>query len=248
MAVEPENKAVVDEMLAYLGLQMNPAKLAHDRAFIPISRTPADKYNIVTNSFSSHPSVATVSKYSQGMPVLAPTTGSLEKLKDTDRKVIFVVRSLPNTWADADKDMNRGESERLQTFQIGAAVELKVGDEKKDATAPKPAADNSKDEKEMRAVVFADADLFSDDFIMAPLGAERHPPNYHMFADVVRWLVGESQVGGVPSSEEDVKILHSRTEDSWWFYSTVIGVPLLILGLGLLTGWGRGRRNRRAGK
>ncbi len=247
LAVEPDNKAVVDDLLAYLGLTLNPAKLAHDRAYIPIHRTPADKYNIVTNSFSSHPSVATVSKYSQGMPVLAPTTGSLDKLKDTDRKVIFVVRSLPNSWADADRDLSRGESERLQTFQIGAAVELKVGDEKKGPAPAKPVADK-KDEKEMRAVVFADADLFSDDYILAPLGAGGHPPNYHLFADVVRWLAGEAQMGGVPTSEEDVKILHSRSEDAWWFYSTVMGVPLLILGLGLFTGWGRGRGKRRAGK
>jgi hypothetical protein len=51
----------------------------------------------------------------------------------------------------------------------------------------------------------------------------------------------------VPTSEEDHKIKHTRDEDVYWFYATVFAVPMLILGVGVGTRWGRGRR-RRAGR
>jgi hypothetical protein len=50
----------------------------------------------------------------------------------------------------------------------------------------------------------------------------------------------------VSTSEEDVKIAHTRAEDVIWFYATVFAVPLIILGAGAGTRWGRGRK-RRAG-
>jgi hypothetical protein len=50
----------------------------------------------------------------------------------------------------------------------------------------------------------------------------------------VRWLGGEESFAGSLSSTEDVRIEHTKQGDQIWFYATIIGAPLLVLGLGLL--------------
>jgi hypothetical protein len=46
------------------------------------------------------------------------------------------------------------------------------------------------------------------------------------------------------NDEEDVRIEHSKQKDLAWFYSTIVGVPALVLGLGLVVA----RRARRTDK
>jgi hypothetical protein len=41
-----------------------------------------------------------------------------------------------------------------------------------------------------------------------------------------------------------VRIKHTRSRDAKWFYGSIVGAPLLILGLGLVVGQ-LGRRRRR---
>ena len=51
-------------------------------------------------------------------------------------------------------------------------------------------------------------------------------------------------LGGV-KAEEDVRILHTKEEDVVWFYTTIFGMPLLILGIGVV--YNRLRRRPRKG-
>ena len=62
----------------------------------------------------------------------------------------------------------------------------------------------------------------------------------------MKWLVGESDFQGSLSSEEDVKIQHSQKEDVLWFYSTITGVPGLVLLFGMIAT--RSRRRRSGGQ
>ena len=55
-----------------------------------------------------------------------------------------------------------------------------------------------------------------------------------LLMDSVRWLVGEEDIAGEISNEEDVKIEHTREQDVVWFYSTLFGMPLLVLAAGVL--------------
>ena len=97
----------------------------------------------------------------------------------------------------------------------------------------------------MRVVVFADTDVFADDYLgLLRVGPRGDPPNLILLADILKWLLQEKQIGGVSTSEEDVKIAHTRAEDVTWFYATVFAVPLIILGAGAGTRWGRGRKRR----
>ena len=100
------------------------------------------------------------------------------------------------------------------TFSDGALGEV-AGDSDIDASSA------------MRAMVFADAGLFSDAVITA-LGL-----NAALAADAVRWLGREEDLAGETLSEEDIPIVHTRAEDVGWFYATIFGMPAIVLGAGL---------------
>ncbi len=265
LLLDPEEKTQPDDLLKFIGLKFDGTRLAHDKYFLPsgASRTAADRYNLVTNKFSSHPATNNNSKYSRELPVAMPTVGSLERAEHPAHKnrITFLVRSLPNTWADKDGDAQRSKDEALKVFQLAAAVSRKISSPKpkgkkestkseskakdkkgadrkeSDSTGKQDKKQSVETKEEMRVAVFADADIFSDDFI-------KFRGNGYLLLDVFQWLLDERRVASNTSSEEDVKVKHTHDEDVWWFYSTVFAVPLFILALGFFTGWGRGRKRR----
>ena len=85
--------------------------------------------------------------------------------------------------------------------------------------------------------MLADADGLGDDVL-------RNLGNLYLAADALRWLAGEEKFSGDVSSEEDVRIEHSKKEDVVLFYASSFAVPILVLGGGLTTTW---RRRRKSG-
>lgn len=249
LLLDPEGEHQPDALLGFLGLTYDRARLAHEQAYLPAgpARSVADRYNLVTNKFSNHAATDRISRYARELPVAVPTTGSLGRAKDAGQKnrITFLVRSLPNTWADEDGDGRRADAEPARVFQLAAAVSRRVGpaaeaDQPADPQGvsrpePEPEPEPDEEKKQMRVVVFADADVFADQWF-------GFRGNRYLLADGLRWLLDEERVTGAATSEEDKPVAHTHAEDVWWFYGTVFAVPLLILGLGWITGWGRGRR------
>jgi len=253
VTLDPESPGAPAELLEFLGLVFSTDSLGHDHKYIPLSRSPADRYNLVTNAFSHHGATSVVSRYSRHLPVLFPRAGSLNKAGKTTNKITFIVRSLSMTWADKNADFTHSADEKPGVFNLAAAVSKKITVPKKPEEVMKEEKDKKKEKKkkddqpEMRVVVLADTDVFADDYLgLIRVGPAGDPPNLILLADILKWLLEEKQIGGVSTSEEDVKIAHTRTEDVFWFYATVFAVPLIILGVGAGTRWGRGRK-RRAG-
>ena len=69
--------------------------------------------------------------------------------------------------------------------------------------------------------------------------------NPYLLMDTVLWLLGEEELAGVLSNEEDVPVQHSRQQDVVWFYSAVFLAPALVLGAGFLVTRRRRRRGTR---
>jgi hypothetical protein len=113
--------------------------------------------------------------------------------------------------------------------------EPKEKQDKKDKKLKRSADADSAAENEMRAFVLADADGLATRVLAG------YPPNQYLLADALRWLGGEESFAGEVSSEEDVRIEHTKQEDLVWFYSTIFGVPALVLAAGLVLA----RRSRR---
>jgi len=53
---------------------------------------------------------------------------------------------------------------------------------------------------------------------------------------------------GEISSEEDLRIEHTKQEDLVWFYSTIFGAPALVLGVGFWLGRRPTRRKKKGAR
>ncbi|MCB9714499.1 MAG: Gldg family protein [Myxococcales bacterium] len=200
----------LDDLMARLGVSMGNGVLAAERGIVPLSRNRRDAFNIATNGFSSHPTTTQVSDRSQQLAVVAPAAGYLEEVPEHDTSVVFVIRSLAFSWADLDAntqfDSDLGESKEARN--IMAAIE------------------GGGDEGSFRAVITSDASMFADLGVGLSLGNQR------LVDDTLNWLIGAEALSGTTENEEDVKIEHTKEGQQWWFYLTVLVVPLGVILLG----------------
>jgi len=223
----PPSGANLSELAAVVGLSFDPALRANERSFVQRQFDKSDRTQLVTSRFSSHASVSTLSRNS-GYVVLFGA-GGLSKLDPEDKAVDFVVRSMAKTFADQNGNFEKEESEPSADSNFAAAITRKV------EGAP---AGAGKSVSEGRAFVLSDADALTD------LVLENVPANRFFLLDAVRWLGGDESVAGEVSSEEDVRIEHTKDKDIVWFYTLILGVPLTVLTLGLLVA----RRARKKGQ
>lgn len=233
----------------HLGLTFE-AKLVTDDIQHVRGRIPslADRRLIKTNRFSSHASVSTLSRAGMRYGTAFVNAGLVKQVPldeaHKDRvKRSYVVRSMQTGFLDLNNNLvfDKGTEKRDQ-IPIVAAAEDPTAVPEGSGTEDNSGADNSgTDEGKaehagMRAMVFADVDIFTDKAQKALGGADV------LFIDAVKWLGDEEELAGEIISERDVIIAHTRNEDILWFYSTIVGAPLVVLGFGLW--FGRRRRKR----
>ncbi len=230
LALDPEGKGDHSALAALAGLAWQPGLVVNDRVLVRATHSQADKKFIVSNRFSSHASVSTLSKISSRAAVVLPGAAALDKLPDESDKALkidFTVKSQPGSYRDLngnwafDKD-----SEKKATFNLAAAVSKKLG-------APQAGTPH-----ELRVFAIADADVFSDMLL------SQAKYNQLLLAEALRWLGYEESFTGEIESTEDVAIVQTKAEDQIWFYLSILGFPSLVLGLGLVFT----RRSRRPKK
>jgi len=198
-------------LLSHLGVQAGEHRLANAEVYYAQTRGPADRVLLATNKFGSHEAVRTLSRNSQQLGMILPTATWIGKLPDGPRKISTLIRSMNNTWEDKNQNFEAEPDEPKKTYQLGVAIE----NVDENATAG-------------RAIVVGDVNFLSDP-------AYTTFPGSRVFArDAVRWLTKDEELTGDITSEQDVKIVHTRQEDQAWFWGTVVGFPLAILGVGLL--------------
>lgn len=238
IALDPMGAASMGALEGRLGLRLASGVLTDDQAFTRARGTLADRRIVRTTQFSAHASTTALSRETRN-PFYLIESGALEEIPFTVKtapKRTVTIRSMESAWLDLapeggteNFDFDAG-TEKRQRWTVGAAVEgTKVGDT-----------------EGFRALVFSDADLFAD----VPMGDGLGRVFLWMASgplldDAVRWLGGEEKFVGEVVSEEDKPIQHTKNQDALWFAITLIGVPLLVLGLGLLgTMSRRGRRRK----
>ncbi len=207
----------------------------------------SDRVLLVTNVFSSHAAVSTLSRnVSRQAAVGIFGSGSLRPLANAPGpRPDFSIRTAEDVFSDEDGDLNKGSNESLGTHNVAAAFSQPLAGAK---AAPKESTKGEKGKSdsaapggptdETRVFVIADVDGFSD-FVLARAAGQQI-----LLADVIRWLGGEESFSGAVSTEKDVPIEHTRQGDMLWFYSTIFGAPAVVLAVGRVF---RGRR-RRGGK
>jgi hypothetical protein len=222
IALEPDAATSMGSLEGRFGLKMAQGNLRDDKAFMPQRMMRSDYRVVLTNQFSAHASTTALSRETRN-PFFLIDAGALEEIpilaKGEPPKRTITIRSMESSWLDLNDNFNfDGDKEKRQRWNIGAAVEgPKVGDK-----------------EGFRALVFSDVDLFND--IRLSDGAGHVIPmmaSGPLLEDAVRWLGGEEKFVGEVVSEDDKPVQHTKNQDAVWFTITVIGVPLLVLGLGL---------------
>ena len=219
-------------------LTYTPTVLANDHAHVRLSFNNSDQVRLISNSFSSHAAVSTLSRNSSQLAVVLFGTGSLERASNATAKIDFAMRAPSGSFGDRNKNyVQDKDSEKTGSFNLAAAVSRPLAGAPA-APAPdkdKKPGDKKPESKEMRAFVVADSDAFGD-LVMSNVRG-----NQVFLADAVRWLVGEASFAGAETSEEDVRIETTKQQDLSWFYATIFGAPCLVLAAGVVVS----RRSRR---
>lgn len=217
--LDPEAGLDYSELLGPFGLRFSPVRLANDRSFVRVTYTTADRHFLFSNRFSTHPSVSTLTRNSSRLAAIMLGVGSLEEIPPTEGgkpQVQFTIHSMPSTWNDVNSNrIFEAGTERRKEYEVAAVVTMTL--DKKD---------KAKD-KEMRMVVMADSNFISDQIF-------RNAGNGYAFLDALKWLGGEEETMGETTSEEDIRMVHTRDKDQLWFYLTIFGVPAVVLAGGLI--------------
>jgi hypothetical protein len=217
-------------LLGITGLTYSPDLLANETQHIVMRSNDSDRTRLQLSSFSSHASVSTLSRNAPRAAIVMFGAGSLDKPQNMTGKVDFTVRTPSGTFNDTNRNFKLDkDSEKTQVYNVAAAVTRPVAGAP--AAPPKDDKDKGKDKKpepkEMRAFVTSDVDAFSDLVLTNVVG------NQVLFVDAMRWLVGEESYAGATNTEEDLHIEHTKQQDLAWFYGTIFGLPMLVLGVGL---------------
>jgi hypothetical protein len=226
----------LQELAKVAGLDYSPTLLANDTQHVRRRANNSDRALLISNRFSSHAAVSTLSRNAARAAVIFARTGSLSASNAPGYKVDMALKAMGGTFADLNQNYDYDkDSEKKDTYNLVAAVTKPAAG----AEPPKTDDKNAKPEvKEMRAFVLSDADGLTD-LLLSNFG-----PNRLLLMDAIRWLGGEDSFAGEVNDEQDVRIEHSKQGDQVWFYSTIVGMPALVLGLGLTVA----RRARRTSK
>jgi len=213
--LEPGTEENVRELLAGLGVQAGTTTLAHPSKHLRQTNTAADRVLLATNKFGNHASVRTLQRNSQQVGLILPTPVWVGKADQASHKVTTILRSLDGTFEDADGNREQGADEKAKVWELGVAVE----------TGPLGEGD---DAPEGRAIVVGDTSMLADDVLRYSKG------NVLFGSDAVKWLVGDEDLAGEVNNEEDVRIQHTRDEDTTWFLLSIVAVPGLVLLVGFV--------------
>lgn len=239
IALDPLGEATLGPALeARLGVHFDAGHLTDDRNFFPARRNLGDRRWVLTSGFSTHAATTTLSRAADRSGILLIDSGTLEErpLADAATKRTFVITSMPTAWIDRDDDLGfDGDGpapEARARYNVAAAIEGGG------AAAPDGKAAG------FRAMVLADADLLADLRIAQGADITVDMVAGPLLDDAVKWLGGEEVFAGEVVSEEDVPIKHSQDKDKTLMLATILGVPMLVLGVGLV--FTRRRRPRKA--
>jgi len=221
IALDPENKVDMHEVLQPLNLEFKAEPLANDQAFARrMEQKISDRANLVTATFSASPSVSTLQRLGPRGSIVLPGAGWINTKRDRTAAIPVdaPIKAHFATFNDKNGNFTLDPGEEKRAWELAA-------------TAIK---------KDARVFVIADSDWIGDEAIKVP-------GNGVLALDVIKWLMGDEAFSGQTSTEADVKITHTKKQDVVWFYSTIFLAPALVIGAGVMV-TRKSRRKRRQDK
>lgn len=220
-------------LLGPLGIAVDGGLLLSDKSYVPLTRQIADRANVVTNKYSTHESVTTLSRNNRTLFFLttAPTPLVEKGAVAEGAKRTVVMKSTADAWVDEDRDYEHDEGvESRQTWPMAIAASGKAVGGEEDA--------------EYRVLVIGNAAWASNTWMRNDIaGSGWEAGNAQAVLDAIGWLVQDQALAGTIENEEDVKIEHTQEGQGWVFWSSSVIFPMGIFALGLV----RLRLRRRGG-
>jgi hypothetical protein len=215
IALDPENHVTLNAILDPLQLEYHDVTLASDQAFAPRTHTLADRTNIATATYSSHPAVTTLLRLGNRAPTFFLGSGWIDAKRNRpiDIQVDAPIKAHYSTFVDKNGNFEFDAGEQRRAWEITGAVSMGLS----------------------RVFVVADSDCFADEAIQAA-------GNELLTLDVMHWLMGDEAYQGLVSSEADLPIAHTRKQDVVWFYGSIFLAPALVIAVGWTTTKRRRRR------
>jgi hypothetical protein len=221
LMLDPDVDVGLKPLLDALGLTILPG-VATSTSHHMVGRHNASDHAVVySNQYTSHPTVTTLSRNQREVATVFYRGGALAKTEQPVMPkplITFPLRSTGVFFRDLNGSFNMDPGEAQEALQLMAAVVAR-----------------GENGKEARAVVIPDGDFMTDK-------VASNKGNYLLFVDSLAWLIGNEEISGEVSSEEDLPIEHSRDADKLWFYLTSFAVPVPIALLGYVVT--RRRRER----
>ncbi len=245
IALDPKSDAVLGQLEGRLGVHFDRKPILDDKNFVA-RRGPTWA---ITNQFSSHASITSLSKAASNEGLLLQDAGTLtdhpfagapaapaggEADAAGQPKRLYVIRSMTTSFVDLDGNGGFTEgTEKRDRYNVAAAIEGVATTGADGAEVPG-----------FRAMVFADVDLFVDR--PTQQGGQLYLETWGgpMPADAIKWIGGEEIFTGQIESENDKDLNQSEKQDTRWFLLMIVGAPALVLVAGLIGT----RRRRRADK
>ena len=227
VALEPGSDFRLEELRDHLGIDYDPAITLDDERHIPRLGTDADKRMIFTNRYSTHPAATALGQRGVSARMVFDAPGRVSPAEEVEGlRTTMVVNSHGTSYQDRNNNLRFDEETEVRAIHgLVAAVERVAGG----AVGAEDGAAG------MRAMVFADADVFSDEWLAGSA------VNTELVRGSIHWLGREESYSGQVISEADAPIVHTRSENVIWFYAIIFGAPTLVLGAGLSVLYGRRR-------
>jgi len=221
LTLDPDVDVGLDPLLAGLGVKMLPGVVNSEQFYVRRTHQPSDRGIVYSKDYSSHPTVTTASRSAREIATIFVNGGALTEVTpkpNPSPTINFALKGPAQFWRDLNGNFTRDSDEPLEAMNFIAAVTFQ-----------------GKNGREGRAVIIPDGDFVTDKVL---------PNNGNLlpFIDSLRWLVGEEDLSGDLSSEEDIPIEHSRDEDKVWFYLTTFAVPVPVALIGF---WASRRRRKK---
>ena len=200
VALEPGSDFRLEEFRDQLGVDHDPAMTINDDRHLRLTGAVSERRNIFTNRFSAHASVTTASRQgvTQGIALFGPGPrqrgrgrGGAAHQPDHQHGPV----KLPGQ--ERQLPLRRGDGGEGELRRCGGGRAGGGG-------RPRHARPRLRD-----------AEIFSDEVLVAL------QLNAFLVADGIRWLGREELFSGEVVSEEDVPILHTRSENVVWFYAII---------------------------
>ncbi len=216
VALEPVSEFRFEELRDRLGIDYDPAMTLDDDIHYGGEGSISNRRLVLTNRFSTHPAVNAAGRGMGRAGLMMDGPGRVSEAEDVEGlRITTIIDALPSNYQDRNSNFQFDEeTEERGSHSIAAAVERVAG--------------GQNGEDAMRALVYADADIFSDQILRSQV------INTAVVADGIKWLGREEVFSGEVISEADVPIVHTRSENVIWFYAIIWGAPLVVLGAGIL--------------